>query len=113
MSDSALHTLTLLREYGLAGVLAWLFWWTLRRMMSSHDQTVEKLTSELAKQAEGARASGERFTQVVESHMNHVMKALNRFDVSLSRHVEQQQRWIDRLLAAMEQLAGAMKKGGE
>jgi hypothetical protein len=113
VNDSAFHALTLLREYGLAGVLAWLFWWTLRRMMLSHDETVQKLTTELSRQAESARASGERFTQAVESHMNSVLRALNRFDGDLSKHTEQQQRWIDRLLSVLERTAGALAKGGE
>ena len=35
--------IAVLKEYGLAGVMAWLFWWTLRRMMTSHDATVSQL----------------------------------------------------------------------
>jgi len=30
----------ILGQLGVAGVLAWLFWWTLRRTMDQHDKVV-------------------------------------------------------------------------
>jgi len=50
---------------------------------------------------------------VVESHMNHVLKALQRFDVSLGRHGEEERKWIDRLLSVLERTAAGLAKGGE
>jgi len=53
MTGTPVDVLTILKEYGLAGMLAWLFWWTLRRMTASHDVTVRNLKEQLASQTEG------------------------------------------------------------
>jgi len=96
--------LMVLKEYGLAGVLAWLFWWTLRRMIASHDSTVSQLKGQLETQCEAARSSGETFAKVVENHMTHVIGAVERFDASLCHQVEDQRRWQDQLLSALRSI---------
>jgi len=75
MIGESLSALGVLKEYGLAGVLAWLFWWTLRRMMASHDATVRGLKEQLEAQMEAARSASESFSQVVENHLAHVTEA--------------------------------------
>ncbi len=110
MSGVPIEVLTLVKEYGLAGVLAWLFWWTLRRMMTSHDATVCALKDQLDTQAQAACATGERFARVVENHMNHVGDSLARFDANLSHQTEDQRRWQDRLLNTMDRLAAYLGK---
>jgi hypothetical protein len=100
-----IDALTILKEYGLAGVMAWLFWWTLRRTMASHDVTVRELKDQLDTQAQTTRAAGERFAHVVENHMNHVCNSLARFDAKLSHQAEDQRRWQARLLETMERIA--------
>jgi hypothetical protein len=100
-----IDALAALKEYGLAGVMAWLFWWTLRRTMASHDAAVHELKGQLDTQAQATRATGERFANVVENHMNHVSSSLARFDASLSHQAEEQRRWQDRLLETMERIA--------
>jgi len=105
MSGTPFDALTILKEYGLAGVMAWLFWWTLRRMMASHDATVRSLKDQLDAQAGATRAVSESFGQVVENHLGHVAESLARFDACLSHHVEDQRRWQDRLLHTLEQIA--------
>ncbi len=103
--------IAVLKEYGLAGVMAWLFWWTLRRMMTSHDATISQLKGQLANESEAFRATGESFAKLVENHMTHVMGAIERFDASLGHHTEEQRRWQDRLLATLDKLAERL--GGE
>ena len=107
--SGTLEALAALKEYGLAGVLAWLFWWTLRRMMASHDSTVSQLKGQLQTQAEAAQAAGESFTEVVENHMTHVIGALERFDTSLCHHSEEQRRWGDRLVATLERIDARLR----
>jgi hypothetical protein len=101
--------LAVLKEYGLAGVLAWLFWWTLRRTMNSHDATVSQLKGQLDAQAEGARSTSESFAKLVENHMTHVIGAVERFDVSLGHYTEDERRWQDRLLATLEAIAARVR----
>jgi hypothetical protein len=111
MTGESLSALGVLKEYGLAGVLAWLFWWTLRRMTASHDATVRGLKEQLEAQMEAARAAGESFSRVVQNHLTHVAEALVRFDTTLGHSVAEQQRWQDRLLATLDQIAARL--GGE
>jgi hypothetical protein len=103
--------LTVLKEYGLAGVMAWLFYWTLRRMMASHDATVRGMKEQLEAQAQSSKSLSDGFGQVVQNHMGHVTEALTRFDVSLAHHAEDQRRWQDRLLNTLDQIAAHL--GGE
>ena len=105
MTAGTAEVLAILKEYGLAGVMAWLFWWTLRRMMASHDETVGQLKSQLEAQSEATRAAGESFAKVVENHMAHVCDALGRFDAVLSCHTTDQRRWQDRLLETLERIS--------
>ncbi|UCC67315.1 MAG: hypothetical protein JSV79_09280 [Armatimonadota bacterium] len=105
MTGAPVEALTILKEYGLAGVMAWLFWWTLRRTMASHDAAVHELKGQLDTQAQATQAAGERFAHVVENHMNHVCNSLARFGASLSHQAEEQRRWQDRLLETMERIA--------
>jgi len=109
--NEAFGALNLLKEYGLAGVMAWLFWWTLRRMMASHDATVQGLKEQLETQSEATRTVSDSFGRVVQNQMGHVTEAIARFDVCLTHHVENQRRWQDRLLGALEQIAGALAQG--
>ena len=99
-----LDFLAILKEYGLSGVLAWLFWWTLRRMMGSHDATVSQLKGQLDEQTKAAREARDSFTQLVENHMTHVAGSLERFDSSLRHYTEDQRRWQDRLLGVLERI---------
>lgn len=108
MTPASPDALAILKEYGLAGVMAWLFWWTLRRMMTSHDSTVRGLKEQLEVQAQATRAAGDAFAEVVQNHMSHVVDALARFDARLSGHVEDQRRWQDRLLETLQQVAGRL-----
>ena len=108
MIGDSLNALGVLKEYGLAGVLAWLFWWTLRRMTASHDATVRGLKEQLAAQMQAARATADRFGEVVQNHLAHVTEALTRFDSTLNYSVEDQKRWQDRLLETLEKLADRM-----
>lgn len=103
-----LDVLATLKEYGLAGVLAWLFWWTLRRMMASHDATVRELKDQLDAQAAATRDAGESFARVVENHMSHVSAALARFDGTLGHHVGEQRRWQERVLETLMQIADGL-----
>ena len=105
MMLGAAEVLAILKEYGLAGVMAWLFWWTLRRMMASHDETVGQLKSQLDTQSEATRAAGESFAKVVENHMAHVCDALGRFDAALGHHTTDQKRWQDRLLETLDRIS--------
>jgi hypothetical protein len=100
--------LALLKEYGLAGVLAWLFWWTLRRMIASHDATVSQLKGQLETECEAARAAGEGFAKVVENHLSHVIGAIERFEATLCHHTEDQRRWQDRLLQILDHIAARL-----
>jgi hypothetical protein len=109
--NEAFGALNLLKEYGLAGVMAWLFWWTLRRMMASHDATVQGLKEQLETQSEATRTVSDSFGRVVQNQMGHVTESIARFDVCLTHHVENQRRWQDRLLGALEQIAGALAQG--
>ena len=108
MTSVSLDALTLLKEYGLAGVMAWLFWWTLRRAMATHDATVRELKGQLDTQAQTTRAVGDNFARVVENHMAHVCESLARFDAALAHHSEDQRRWQDRLLQTLEQIAARL-----
>ncbi len=105
MIPAPIDALTILKEYGLAGVMAWLFWWTLRRTMASHDATVQELKGQLDTQAQSTHAASERFAHVVENHMNHVSSSLARLDAKLSHQAEDQRRWQDRLLETMDRIA--------
>jgi len=106
--------LSLLREYGLAGVMAWLFWWTLRRMMASHDTTVMQLKEQLDTQSQATTAAGDSFARVVENHMSHVCDSLGRFDAMLSQYCEEERRWQDRLLETLDRVAERLRveRGG-
>ncbi len=108
MTGAPMEALAALKEYGLAGVMAWLFWWTLRRMMASHDATVHQLKDQLDTQAQATRAAGQSFAEVVQNHMTHVSDSLGRFDTTLSHHVEDQRRWQDRLLHTLDQIAARL-----
>jgi len=108
MTGYGLEALAMLKEYGLAGVLAWLFWWTLRRMSASHDAMVRGLKEQLEAQAEATREMGGKFTDVVENHLGHVTDALARFDTALSHHTEDQRRWQDRLVHTLDQIAARL-----
>jgi hypothetical protein len=111
MIGESLNALGVLKEYGLAGVLAWLFWWTLRRMMTSHDLTVRGLKEQLEAQMQAAQSAGESFSQVVQNHLAHVTESLGKFESTLSYSVEDQKRWQDRLLTTLDRIADRM--GGE
>ena len=100
MTGGPMDALTILKEYGLAGVLAWLFWWTLRRTMASHDTTVRELKSQLDTQAQATQTSGERFARVSTS--------LVRLDTSVAAQAEDQRRWQDRLLQTLDQIAARL-----
>jgi hypothetical protein len=100
--------LAILKEYGLAGVLAWLFWWTLRRMSRSHDATVSQLKGQLEAQCEAAQAAGERFAKVIENHMTHAVAALERFEVLLDHQAEDQRHWQNRLLQLLDHIAARL-----
>lgn len=104
MNEVPIDTLTLLKEYGLAGVLAWLFWWTLRRTMSSHDATVRELRDQLLSQTEAGKAASDGFAGVVRNHMQHVCDALARFDTNLGHSLGEQQRWRERLLKTLDRI---------
>ena len=112
MIGTPLDALTLAKEYGLAGVMAWLFWWTLRRMMASHDATVRGLKDQLESQAQATRTVSDSFGRVVQNHMGHVTESIARFDVCLTHHVEDQRRWQDRLLGALDQIAAHLGQRG-
>ncbi len=111
MIGESLNALGVLKEYGLAGVLAWLFWWTLRRMMASHDATVRGLKEQLEVQMQAAQAAGESFSQVVQNHLAHVTEALGKFESTLCYSVEDQKRWQDRLLQTLDRISARL--GGE
>jgi hypothetical protein len=102
---SGAEFIAVLKEYGLAGVMAWLFWWTLRRMMASHDATVSQLKGQLAAESEAFREAGESFGKLVENHMTHVIGAIERFDASLTHHADDQRRWQDRFLTTLDKIA--------
>lgn len=104
MTGSPFDALAILKEYGLAGVMAWLFWWTLRRMMASHDSIVRGLEEQLAAQAQATQSVGESFSRVVQNHMDHVTNAIARFEASLAHHAEAEQRWQGRLLATLDMI---------
>ena len=112
MSGSVPEVLTVLKEYGLAGMLAWLFWWTLRRMMASHDAAVRSLKEQLANQTDASREASERFSELVENHMAHVGDAVARFEVSLSHHTEGERRWGDRLLEVLNRISDRLPGRG-
>jgi hypothetical protein len=112
MTGTPVDALSILKEYGLAGVMAWLFWWTLRRMTASHDATVEGLKEQLQAQGEASRAVGDRFAAVVENHMGHAAEALVRFDVSLARQAEEHRRWQDRLLQTLDRIDARLGQEG-
>lgn len=111
MTASPVDALTILKEYGLAGVMAWLFWWTLRRTMASHDTTVRQLKEQLEMQAQAARETGESFAKTVENHLTHSCDSLARLDANLAGYAEDQRRWQDRLLRTLDQIA--VRIGGE
>jgi hypothetical protein len=113
MMGTALDALNVLKEYGLAGVLAWLFWWTLRRMMASHDATVRSLKEQIGDHLEAARAVGESFSEVVQNHLSHATEVLARLDGSLSRYVEEQRPWQDRLVSTLVKIESHLASGGK
>jgi hypothetical protein len=100
--------LTIMKEYGLAGVLAWLFWWTLRRMINSHDATVTQLKEQLEVQCEAARSAGDTFANVVENHMTHATGALERLGTSLGHYTEDERRWQDRIVQMLDRIAARL-----
>lgn len=104
--------LVVLKEYGLAGVMAWLFWWTLRRMMASHDSTVRGLKEQLERQARATQSVSDSFGQVVQNHMGHVTESLTRFDVSLAHYGDEQRRWQDRLLHTLDLISAHLGRKG-
>ncbi len=112
MTGNVTDVLMVLKEYGLAGMLAWLFWWTLRRMIASHDATVRNLKEQLASQAEAAREAGKRFSQVVENHMAHVGDAVARFEGTLSHHMESQRQVTGMLLDVLNRISDRLGKEG-
>jgi predicted DNA-binding ribbon-helix-helix protein len=101
--------LTIMKEYGLSGVLAWLFWWTLRRMINSHDTTVAQLKGQLEAQCQAARTADESFARVVENHLTHTTGALERFEASLGHHADEQRRWGDRLLGTLDRIDARLR----
>lgn len=108
--ESAADVLVVLKEYGLAGMLAWLFWWTLRRMIASHDATVKSLKEQLAGQTEAERETRERFAGVVEEHMAHVSDAVARFEERLAHHAEEERRWGDRMVEALNRISDRLAR---
>lgn len=112
MTGGTIDLLAVLKEYGLAGVMAWLFWWTLRRMMASHDATVRGLKEQLESQAQATQSISSSFGQVVRNHMGHVTESLARFDVCLAHHAEDQRRWQDRLLTTLDQISAHLGQKG-
>ncbi len=102
--------LAIMKEYGLAGVLAWLFWWTLRRMINSHDDTVKQLKEQLEVQCEAARTADESFARVVENHLTHTTGALERFETSLGHYADEQRRWGDRLLGTLARIDARLQR---
>jgi hypothetical protein len=113
MIGNAFDALGMLKEYGLAGVLAWMFWWTLRRMMASHDATIRGLRDQLEAQAEASRGMGDSFMEVVQNHLGHVSDALARFDANLSNHADEQRQWQGRLLEVLEGIAARLPSRGK
>jgi hypothetical protein len=111
MTGHPVDALAILKEYGLAGVMAWLFWWTLRRTMASHDTTVERLKEQLEVQAQAARETGESFAKTIQNHLAHSCNSLARLDANLASHAEDQRRWQDRLLGTLDQIAARL--GGQ
>jgi hypothetical protein len=105
MIGESLDALGVLKEYGLAGVLAWLFWWTLRRMTASHDLTVRGLKEQLEAQMQAAQSASESFSQVVQNHLAHVTEALGKFDSRLVGSMQEQKTWQDRLLTTLDRIA--------
>jgi len=108
MTGHPVDALAILKEYGLAGVMAWLFWWTLRRTMASHDTTVRQLKEQLQMQAQATRETGESFAKTVENHLTHSCDSLARFDANLASYAEDQRRWQDRLLHTLDQIAARL-----
>ncbi len=108
MMPPSADALTILKEYGLAGVMAWLFWWTLRRTMASHDSTVGQLKEQLDSQSQATRAAADSFARLVENHMAHVCDAIGRFDACLGQHRQEERRWQDRVLDTLERIAGRL-----
>jgi len=100
--------MAVLKEYGLAGVLAWLFWWTLRRMIASHDSTVSQLKEQLEAQCEAARTTAESFAKVVENHMTHAISALERFSASLGHYTEDERHWQGRIVQMLDNIAARL-----
>jgi len=114
MSADPIGALELLREYGLAGFMAWLFWWTLRRMTASHDSTVRGLKEQLQSYAESLRLQGDKFAQIVQNHLAHASQALSRFETALEHSTGEQRRWQERLLRTLEAIdARLARKRGE
>jgi len=114
MSADPIAALDLVREYGLAGFMAWLFWWTLRRMTASHDSTVRGLKEQLQSYAESLRLQGDKFAQVVQNHLMHASEALSRFETALEHNTGEQLRWQERLLRTLEAIdARLARKGGD
>lgn len=111
MIGESLNALGVLKEYGLAGVLAWLFWWTLRRMTASHDATVRGLKEQLEAQMQAAQAAGESFSKVVQNHLAHVNESLGKFESTLAGSIREQRTWQDRLLTTLDRIADRL--GGE
>ena len=91
------EVLNILKEYGLAGVLAWLFYWTLRRMMLSHDATVQGLRGQLETQTR-------IFAQTVQNHLAHANDALVRVEGALAHGLEEERCWQGRLLQILEKM---------
>ena len=102
----SLDMLTVLKEYGLAGVLAWLFYWTLRRMMLSHDATVRGLREQLETQTE-------IFTQTVQNHLAHANDALVRVEGALAHGLEEARHWQGRLLQTLEKIETRLARRSE
>ncbi len=112
MTGNVTDMLVVVKEYGLAGMLAWLFWWTLRRMIASHDATVRNLKDQLASQAESARETSKRFSQVVENHMVHVGDAVARFEGTLVQHLDNQRQVTGMLLDVLNRIGDRLGREG-
>lgn len=94
----------LLGQLGVAGVLAWLFWWTLKRMMDQHDKVLCNHQAQLAKAQEINKCQATEFATVVQNHMVHVGECLVRTEQVTQAHVEEQRRSAEGLTRVLERL---------
>ena len=83
-----------LEQYGLAGAMAFLFWWTLRRMMDAHQSLTQ------------------RFIEIVDNHIEHNTEAVLRFQGDLQHHLEQDKAFQERSLKALEAICERLARLG-